>query len=125
MSARQFIFSSNEAARANFEWAGSGPLVFCRLLSLAWVLVLGTFVSLQGLAAVEKLPPASTITVDFTSQIEPVFRQHCYACHGAEKQKNNFRLDLKTAALKGGDDYAPDIGPGNSAGSPLVQFVAG
>ena len=72
-----------------------------------------------------KLPPAATKTVDYVTDIVPIFSKHCYSCHGPEKQKNNFRLDLKAAALKGGDDFAPDILPGKSADSPLIQFVAG
>ena len=46
-------------------------------------------------------------------------------CHGAEKQKGGFRLDVKDLALKGGDNYAPNIRPGKSAESPLIHFVAG
>ncbi len=72
-----------------------------------------------------KLPAAAMRTIDFAADIAPIFSKHCYSCHGPEKQKNNFRLDLKAAALKGGDDFAPDILPGKSADSPLIHFVSG
>ena len=72
-----------------------------------------------------RLPVAATHVVDFEKEIRPVFARHCYSCHGPEKQRNNFRLDDKAAALKGGDDYAPDIVPGKSDESPLIHFVAG
>jgi len=80
----------------------------------------------QG-AAVDtaKLPPAATRRVDFEKDIRPLLEFHCLKCHGPEKQKSGFRLDQKTAALKGGDTYAPDIRPGSSAESPLIHFVAG
>ena len=34
-------------------------------------------------------------------------------------------MDLKSAAFKGGETFAPAIIPGKSADSPLVRFVAG
>lgn len=60
--------------------------------------------------------------VDFASEVRPVFERHCVECHGAEKQKASFRLDLKAAALKGGDSGAAIV-PGNSADSPLIAHV--
>ena len=43
----------------------------------------------------------------------------------AAKQRGGFRLDTKSAALKGGETFAPDIRPGHSADSPLIRLVAG
>lgn len=63
--------------------------------------------------------------VDFVRDVRPIFEKHCYECHGAKKQKNDFRLDIKAAALKGGTDHAPDILAGKGAESPLYQFVSG
>ena len=72
------------------------------------------------------LPTAVTAaTVDFVRDVQPIFREHCYQCHGEEKQKGELRLDVKAAAMKGGESHAPNIVPGQSAQSPLVQFVAG
>jgi mono/diheme cytochrome c family protein len=72
-----------------------------------------------------KLPPAASRQVDFTTDIQPIFQTHCLKCHGPDKQRGGLRLDDKEAALKGGEEHAPAIEPGNSAGSPLVRFVAG
>ena len=66
------------------------------------------------------MPPAGR-PVDFVKDIRPIFANSCYACHGPEKQKSSFRLDLKSAALKGGENYAPSIKPGQSAESPLMK----
>jgi cytochrome c551/c552 len=40
------------------------------------------------------------LAVDFVREVRPIFEKHCYECHGAEKQKNDYRLDIKAVALK-------------------------
>ena len=74
---------------------------------------------------VSKLPPPAVRPVDFAQDIRPLLEKSCVKCHGAEKQKGGYRLDMKDAALHGGDNYAPNIRPGKSAESPLIHFVAG
>ena len=63
--------------------------------------------------------------VDFVHDVRPIFEKYCYDCHGSTKQKSGLRLDIKSAAFKGGDGYAPIIVPGKSDDSPLVQFIRG
>ncbi len=63
--------------------------------------------------------------VDFVREVQPIFEQHCYECHGAKKQKNDYRLDIKDIALTGGAEHAPNIVPGKSGESPLYRFVSG
>ena len=41
--------------------------------------------------------------VDFTRDIKPIFDASCVSCHGPQKQKGGLRLDLKDAAMQGGD----------------------
>jgi mono/diheme cytochrome c family protein len=72
-----------------------------------------------------KLPEPAARMVDFARDIRPILQDHCVKCHGPEKQKGGYRVDLKEAALSGGDDHAPNIHPGKSGESPLIQFVAG
>jgi mono/diheme cytochrome c family protein len=74
---------------------------------------------------VSKLPTTASSAVDFARDIQPIFTVNCFKCHGPEKQKGGLRLDVKEAALRGGDNYAPVIRPGKSAESPLIHFVAG
>ena len=69
------------------------------------------------------LPMAAT-PVDFVRDVRPILEKHCYECHGEKKQKSGLRLDIKSAALKGGDATAPDIIPGDARKSPLIQLVA-
>ncbi|MBN8418826.1 MAG: DUF1553 domain-containing protein [Verrucomicrobia bacterium] len=63
--------------------------------------------------------------VDFVREVQPIFKQHCYECHGAKKQKNDYRLDIRAVALTGGEDHAPNIVPRKSAESPIFRFVSG
>ena len=71
-----------------------------------------------------KLPSAASGPVDFAREIQPLFAAKCYSCHGAEKQKGGLRLDLRVAALEGGDNGKVFI-PGKSAESKLVHALAG
>jgi mono/diheme cytochrome c family protein len=70
-----------------------------------------------------KLPAAAPDKIEFARDIKPIFEKSCLRCHGPEKPKSGFRLDNRVAALKGGDDGV-DILLGNSAKSPLVNYVA-
>lgn len=61
--------------------------------------------------------------VDFVREVQPIFVKHCHECHGEKKQKSGLRLDIKSEALKGGDNHSPDIVPGKASESPLVHFL--
>lgn len=61
--------------------------------------------------------------VDFVREVRPVFERHCYECHSEKKRKSGFRLDIKSEALRGGDNHGPDILPGNAKDSPLIHFL--
>ena len=63
--------------------------------------------------------------IDFISDVQPIFKKACIGCHGPDKQKGDYRLDVRETALKGGESYSPNIVPGKSAESPLIRFVAG
>jgi Protein of unknown function (DUF1553)/Protein of unknown function (DUF1549)/Planctomycete cytochrome C len=62
-------------------------------------------------------------TVDFVRDVRPIFEKHCYECHSQKKEESGFRLDVKAAALKGGDNHGPDIVAGNAESSPLVELL--
>ena len=64
-------------------------------------------------------------SIDFVRDVRPILEEHCYDCHGVEKQKSGLRLDIKSEAFKGGIDFAPAIVPENASESPLIQFVRG
>ncbi|MBI5801604.1 MAG: DUF1553 domain-containing protein [Verrucomicrobia bacterium] len=71
-----------------------------------------------------RLPPAATGPVEFTRDIHPILAAKCHSCHGIEKQKGGLRLDIRAAALDGGDNGKVFL-PGKSAQSRLVHALAG
>ncbi len=83
--------------------------------AIAWVAICA-----PALAADE----ADAKDIDFVQHVRPILQKHCYACHGAEKQKSELRLDIKAEALAGGESYGPIVVAGNPKESPLIQFVA-
>jgi ankyrin repeat protein len=61
--------------------------------------------------------------VDFVRDVQPIFRQNCYGCHGPRQQNNNLRLDRRRDAMRGGTIAV--IGPGNSEASHLYLRLVG
>ncbi len=61
--------------------------------------------------------------VDFVRDVQPIFRQNCYGCHGPTQQSNNLRLDRRRDAMRGGTIAV--IGPGNSEASHLYLRLIG
>ncbi len=70
-------------------------------------------------AAPQAAPPAR---VDFVRDVQPIFRQQCYGCHGPAIHQNGFRLDRRADAMRGGTISV--IGR-DSATSRLYMRVAG
>ncbi len=60
--------------------------------------------------------------VDFVRDVQPIFRQQCYSCHGPNVHQNGFRLDRRAEAMRGGTISV--IGR-DSATSRLYMRVAG
>ena len=67
----------------------------------------------------------SSTTVDFVRDVQPIFAKHCYHCHGEDKPKSDLRLDVRSAALRGGEHHQPNIVPGDADTSNLIRFVRG
>lgn len=96
-----------------------------RRWSVLATLVISLLQALSAHAAETPLPAPADRKVDFVQDIQPILKARCYSCHDAVKQRGGFRLDLKSAAFKGGESGAAAIIPQKSADSPLVRFVAG
>ena len=62
---------------------------------------------------------------DFARDVRPVFERSCYGCHGPEKQKNGYRLDVRDIAIKGGDSGEAAVVPHDAKRSPLIRYVSG
>jgi cytochrome c553 len=67
---------------------------------------------------------ASSSAIEFTRDVRPILREHCFSCHGSEKQKSGLRLDRKKEALLGGDSGLA-IQPRKSSESLLIRLVSG
>src|SRR5262249_15132765 len=60
--------------------------------------------------------------VDYARDVKPIFKERCYACHGALKQKGKLRLDTVALMTTGGKSGAA-ITPGDPAASLLLERV--
>ena len=78
-----------------------------------------------GIIALQLPLPMAGAASPFEDTIRPILEKNCFSCHGPEKQKSGYRLDVKSIALTGGEEHAPNIVPGNAAASPLVKFISG
>ena len=61
--------------------------------------------------------------VRFEQDIEPILKQHCMGCHGADEQESRFRLDRLASMLSGGNSGEPAIVPGDLKSSYLVKLI--
>lgn len=75
---------------------------YIALLTFLLAFLLATeFLLGKDLLGEEGTPTAAT--VDFVREIQPLLSTHCVACHGEKVSKSGLRLDVKQAALAGGD----------------------
>src|SRR5205823_3745150 len=61
---------------------------------------------------------------DFSRDVRPLLEQHCFKCHGPEKQKGGLRLDTKEGAFKTGESGEKAIVPGHATKSQLIKLVS-
>ncbi|HKS38524.1 MAG TPA: DUF1553 domain-containing protein, partial [Verrucomicrobiae bacterium] len=68
-------------------------------------------------------PAIAATSPTFEKDIRPIFKAHCFDCHGeGEKLKGGLDLRLRRLILQGGDD-GPAIVPGKPDRSPLFKMV--
>jgi uncharacterized membrane protein len=67
--------------------------------------------------------PGTNASSVYESKVRPILIAKCYQCHGSEKQKAGYRLDLRDAALKGGESELVAIKPGEPLQSNLVRLI--
>jgi uncharacterized membrane protein len=56
----------------------------------------------------------------YASLVEPILREHCVACHGADRAEGRLRLDTADGIRKGGEDGVAIV-PGRAASSELIR----
>jgi uncharacterized membrane protein/mono/diheme cytochrome c family protein len=63
----------------------------------------------------------------FEENVLPIFDEHCFKCHGSEKQKGDLRMDSPEAIRKGGEWQAEDnlmvLTPGKPEDSTLYTLT--
>ncbi len=64
----------------------------------------------------------SSAKVDFTRDVQPIFRQNCIGCHGPNKQNNGLRVDRRSSVLKPGSRR---VIPGSLENSFLYARLTG
>lgn len=64
-----------------------------------------------------------SVSVDFESQIRPIFASRCYDCHGDGNQKGGLSLESPAGARQGGDSGVAAYRPGDSAESAMILRV--
>ena len=75
-------------------------------------------------AVVSKLPPAADKkNVTFAEDIQPIFKESCFACHSGERARGSVRLDSLEATLKSGKGN-PVVVTNNAEKSKLMLAVA-
>jgi hypothetical protein len=58
----------------------------------------------------------------FENQVRPIFANHCFRCHGPEKQKGHLRVDTLEGLLKGGESGAVLV-PGKPEQSLFIKAI--
>jgi uncharacterized membrane protein len=66
--------------------------------------------------------PRSNPAYFYGAHVEPIFVDHCYSCHGPDKQKGRLRLDSYESLMRGGK-HGPVVKAGNAKGSELFHRV--
>ena len=66
---------------------------------------------------------AGEIKIDFAKHIQPLFAEHCFACHGPDSKtrKAGLRYDQREIAIGELESGKHAIVPGNSAASEMVR----
>ncbi len=62
---------------------------------------------------------------DYVKDVRPILVRSCLGCHGPEKAKSGYRLDIRDRALRGGNSGEPAIVPHDAQQSPLIRYVSG
>ena len=85
---------------------------------------LSRYLTVLAVALVLSLPcQAQSPPPDYLTQVKPLLRDRCFACHGALQQKAGLRLDTQAAMVKGGETGSA-LAPGDPARSSLVARVS-
>ena len=60
-------------------------------------------------------------SIDFNTQVKPIFNKKCIACHGGVRRKSNFSLLFRVDALAKNKSGKPAIIPGDPDHSEMIR----
>ena len=89
-----------------------------RVLKLALILMVSALI-VPSVFAADKNNAGDKF---FEEKVRPHLAEHCFSCHGADKQKGGLKLDSKAAMIKGGD-IGTAIIPGDPAASLMIKVM--
>ena len=89
-----------------------------RVLKLALILMVSALI-VPSVFAADKNNAGEKF---FEEKVRPLLAEHCFSCHGQDKQKGGLKLDSKAAMIKGGD-IGTAIIPGDPAASLMIKAV--
>ena len=81
---------------------------------------LAALVALLGASGAPAFAQAAAAP-DFARDVQPIFKEHCYECHGPDKHRSGYRLDRRSGAFKGSLKH--NIIAGSSDSSRLYRRV--
>ncbi|QEL14519.1 PSD1 and planctomycete cytochrome C domain-containing protein [Limnoglobus roseus] len=85
-----------------------------RFLSLAFLLALPLVASADG----------DPNAVSFEKHVLPILKESCYKCHDAKKGTSDFRIDVRSSAVRGGESKKTGIVAGKADESELYRRIA-
>ena len=91
---------------------------FIRVLKLALILMVSALIVPSVIAADKNIAGDKF----FEEKVRPLLAEHCFSCHGPDKQKGGLKLDSKAAMIKGGD-IGTAIIPGDPAASLMIKAL--
>ena len=62
-------------------------------------------------------------SVDYTRDIKPLLKSHCYSCHGALKQEANLRADTAASLRKGGESGPALLAKEPVENHPIIRRI--
>lgn len=69
-----------------------------------------------------RVADAKAESVDYVTEVKPILRERCFACHGALQQQGELRVDTAGWMLQGGDSGSAVV-PGSAEQSLLIERV--
>ena len=124
MSRSSGRINAGGACRRGAGLALALALGFALALEFALGLVTVSPVASPAAEAATSFDDAVAAVPSFAREIRPILSNHCFKCHGPDRQEAGLRLDVASAARAELDSGAVAIVPGDAAASALLERVA-